>query len=107
MTIQKMTFAEFKEEITSERWWGAREYPTYLGIEENEYTEPIKVVRLNLVKRFPHCDGKVLKVQVSFNTEEEYRQIREYLTMVTNELIESLKRNLNNLPDFAALVEDD
>lgn len=101
MRRQRIEFDEFKENfITKPDGY----FPVCSEFAENDYSENLRVVQMDMICEWRLPDGKIIFVEVPFETEEQLNEIKEYLKVAAGLLNKAILEKIDKL-SYAETVE--
>lgn len=94
MNRTHLSFADFKRNWIDQPWGY---YPVWVAIAEDGDGDPIRGVVLDLICEWRLSDGKVCFIEVEFQTEEELRQIKEWVAAGASALRDATNDRIKKL----------
>lgn len=101
MRRKRIKFDEFKENFINKP---DGYFPVYSSFTENDYSEHLRIVEMDMICEWRLPDGKIIFVEVPFDTEEQLNEIKAYLKVACDLLNKEIHRRVDEL-SFADTVE--
>lgn len=94
MLRKEYDFAEFKEHFINQP---DGYFPVYSEFREDQDGNYVKILKIDLICEWRLSDGKILFIQVPFETKEQFNEIIEYLKIAANILNKKIMKRIDEL----------